>query len=174
MPVTADGGFVIRHAIYVIPAANARAIAHPHRLFDDSVRPDPRLMVRPGSDRADLVAVKHDASLRCAGGPRASIDLDATRQRGADRARQRYAHWRRNPRTIRLRNWEKTLVEQDLNVYIEYWSLRIAAADALIHPDGTRLCPVDTTLAAGLRYAREANHLLDDLPDDTLMIAATL
>jgi hypothetical protein len=136
------------------------------------VRPEPRLLAYPGSDPADLVGARDDDPLRCAGGPRRLIDLARSRQRGVSRGADRYTHWRRSPGTIRLRTWEKELAEQDRDTYVQYWGARMTAADALIHLAGPQLCPVDSTVAAGIRYTHEANRLLDDLPEDTLIIAA--
>jgi hypothetical protein len=166
--------FTIHNAIYVIPAASAAGLPHPYALFHDHFRPDPRLLARAGSDPDRLVAVKPGSQLRCAGGPRWLIDLDATRRRGATRARERYECWHRDPRSIRLRGWEKTLVRAGLPSYVEYWRLRLPVADALICVDGPALCPADASVESGRRYAEDANRVLDALPDDALIIAAAV
>lgn len=175
MPITVDQtGLVIYHVIYAIPAADTGDLPHPHAVFNDDVRPDPRLLARPDSDPAQLVFVKPGTDRRCAGGPRALIDLEATRRRGASRAYARYESWQRDPATIRLRGWEKTLVQEGQDAFVDYWRLRMPVADALICRNGPALCPTDGSIAAGLRYARNANRLLDALPEDTLIIAATV
>ena len=172
MPIEVSSGLIIRHVIYVIPADRATATSHPYRLLGEGVRPEPRLLAYSGSDPAQLVAASREDPLRCAGGPRRLIDLRRSRQRGVSRAAERYAHWRRSPGTIRLRAWERELAGQDRDSYLQYWGARMTAADALIHLSGPQLCPIDSSVAAGIAYAEEANAVLDGLPEDALIIAA--
>ena len=172
LPITVNSGLVIRHVIYVIPTHLVTGVPHPSGLLGEDLQPEPRLFAYPGSDPADLVAASDDDPLRCAGGPRGLIDLARSRQRGISKGTERYAHWRRSPGTIRLRAWERDLAGQDRDAYVQYWGARMTAADALIHLSGPQLCPVDSSVAAGIRYAQEANRLLDDLAENTLIIAA--
>jgi hypothetical protein len=174
MPIVTPSGVVI-HNVVACLTAEAGQVPDPGLLFPEELQPAPRLWARPDCDpRALTLAVRIGASVRCAAAPHRLIDLAGMRQHAGRLAGSRFHRWRRRPGRARLRAWERDALAQGRDVFVEYHRLRSVAADALVHVEGPTLCPRDTSMQECLRYAREANQLLDELPGDTLLIAATI
>jgi hypothetical protein len=73
------------------------------------------------------------------------------------------------------------LDEQDLEMfqagpvaYQNYQYLTAMAADALLTPDGERMCPVSDRFVDRLTYLQKANRYLDNAEDDTRVVAVLL
>lgn len=73
------------------------------------------------------------------------------------------------------------LDEQDLEMlqagavaYQSYQYLTAAAGDALLTPDGQRICPTTDRFAHRLAYLQQANHYLDTTDDNTCIVAVAL
>ncbi|XVV10891.1 hypothetical protein ACQP2X_39545 [Actinoplanes sp. CA-131856] len=173
MPIRTPTGWLIRR---VVVHVKATAFTRPLRLdalFDDDIRPDPRLRARPGSDPADLAASQPDEPLRCAGGPIALIDIADMRRHAERVAANRYRRWCQRPTAIDLRAWERELAASGSDAYVAHLRARALAGDALIVLGGPeRLCPRDTSLDARRRYADDVADYLDALPSNDQIIAA--
>jgi hypothetical protein len=176
MPIVTPTGVVIRHVVLCVAATTAVPVHALDRLFDDDVRPEPRLLARPGSDPAALSAVQPGQPLRCAGGPRRLIDLDLMRGHAGRMAHSRYRRWRNRPDAVDVRAWERALMQQGRDAYVEHRRLRATAGDAFLVLDGEgrRICPADISLAARHSYAIDVNRHLDALAGDALVLTATV
>lgn len=179
MPIITAAQVRISHITYCIPPQLAGLVANPASVvFDAQIRPDHRLLARPDSRPMRLVQVRDGSPLRCAGGPLRMIDLDQMRRRGAERARHRLAQRRAGVPTQQWRRWETELLDLGEHLYLEYWQLRLTAADALCElrsaDERPPLCPLSNSPHARLAYVRQANQRLNELPGGTLLLAARI
>jgi hypothetical protein len=181
VPISLHHGVTLRTVTFWYPADHlgitdwATTLAC---LFDDDLRPQPRLLALPTCPgaRTLLAAPRDTHPVRCAGGPLRLLDIPATGALAAREAEARYDAWSATSRigTRRPRQAESDLLQAGRCSYVTYHRLRRVVGDALIiMRTGTWLYPAAASPQALLGHVQQATaQVAGAAPDDVLVTVA--